>query len=149
LSDDEPDDMLENYGGLRQSHGFILFDGFCVLCSRGCRFVSRRDRKLYFRYLAMQSPEGRTIAASLGINPDQPHTFAFIDDGRTWQKSDAAIRIARKLPGWRWISVLLVIPRGIRDAIYDLIARNRYRWFGRYDYCLLPKTDGTWPQSSE
>lgn len=128
-------------------HGLILFDGVCVLCSRGCRFVSRRDRKMYFRYIAMQSPEGRAIAASLGIDPDQPNTFAYIADGTASQKSDAAIRILRELPGWGWTSALRAIPHAIRDAIYDLIARNRYRWFGRYESCVLPNADGTWPKS--
>jgi predicted DCC family thiol-disulfide oxidoreductase YuxK len=102
---------------------------------------------MHFRYLPMQSLEGRRIAASLGIDPDQPNTFAYIANGVASQKSDAAIRILHELPGWRWTSSLRLIPRTIRDAVYDLIARNRYRWFGRYDRCVLPNADWTWPKS--
>jgi predicted DCC family thiol-disulfide oxidoreductase YuxK len=104
--------------------GLILFDGVCVLCSRGCRFVSRRDRNKYFRYVPMQSPEGRTIAASLGIDPDHPNTFAYIADGTASQKSDAAIRILRELPGWGWTSALRFIPRLIRDAVRPRCAQS-------------------------
>lgn len=136
---------IETRGDMRE-HGLILFDGVCVLCSRGCRFVSRRDKIMHFRYLPMQSPEGRRIAASLDIDPDQPNTFAYIANGMASQKSDAAIRILQELPGWRWTAALRLIPRAIRDAVYDLIARNRYRWFGRYDHCLLPNADWTWPR---
>lgn len=131
---------------MRDPHGVILYDGYCVLCSRGCRFVSERDCDMYFHYIAMQSPEGRTICVSLGINPERPNTFAYIADGSASQKSDAAIRILHGLPGWRWTSALRAIPRPIRDAIYDFIAHNRYRWFGRYDSCVLPNADGTWPK---
>jgi len=100
---------VELRGDMRE-HGLILFDGVCVLCSRGCRFVSRRDKKMHFRYLPMQSPEGRRISASLGIDPSRPNTFAYIADGIASQKSDAAIRILPELPGWRWTSALRVIP---------------------------------------
>lgn len=138
---------VETRDNMHEPHGLILFDGVCVLCSRGCRFVSRRDSRMYFRYLPMQSPEGRKIAASLGIDPDQPNTFAYIANSIALQKSDAAIHILRELPGWRWTSALRIVPQSIRDAIYDLIARNRYRWFGRYDSCILPNADWTWPKS--
>jgi predicted DCC family thiol-disulfide oxidoreductase YuxK len=134
-----------NPGGRDSPNGLILFDGVCILCAGGCRFVNRRDRRGYFRYVPIQHEEGRLLAEQLGINPDEPHSFAFIAGGHGYVKSEAALRIARKLPGWGWVWVLHFVPLVIRDAIYDLVARNRYRWFGRREQCQLPAADRSWP----
>jgi predicted DCC family thiol-disulfide oxidoreductase YuxK len=133
-------------GGMNSPYGLILFDGVCVLCSRGCRFVRDRDQRRYFRFIPMQLPEGRLLAEQLGIDPDHPTSFAFVANGHAFVKSEAALRIARELPFWRWIYALHFIPLTIRDAIYDWIARNRYRWFGCRQDCLLPDPDGSWPR---
>jgi predicted DCC family thiol-disulfide oxidoreductase YuxK len=130
-------------GGINSPHGLILFDGVCVLCSRGCGFVSKRDRRGYFRFVPMQLTEGRPLADQLGINPDRPVSFAFVANGQAYVKSEAVLRIARELPRWQWTWLFHFIPRVIRDAIYDLVARNRYRWFGRRDACILPTRDKT------
>jgi predicted DCC family thiol-disulfide oxidoreductase YuxK len=132
-------------GGINSPYGLIVFDGVCVLCSRGCRFVSKRDRRGYFRFVPMQLSEGRSLAEQLGIDPDRPDSFAFVVSGQAYVKSEAALRIARDLPGWQWTWVFHFVPRLIRDAIYDLVARNRYRWFGRRDACMLPTPDRSWP----
>ena len=132
-------------GGINSPHGLILFDGVCVLCSRGCGFVSKRDRRGYFRFVPMQLTEGRPLAEQLGINPDRPVSFAFVANGQAYVKSEAVLRIARELPRWQWTWLFHFIPRVIRDAIYDLVARNRYRWFGRRDACILPNLDRSWP----
>jgi predicted DCC family thiol-disulfide oxidoreductase YuxK len=125
-------------GGMNSPPGLILFDALCVFCSSGCSFVSKRDRRRYFRFVPMQVAEGRALAEQLGIDPDHPDSFAFIANGQAFIKSDAALRIARELPFWQGTYALLFIPPKIRDAIYDWIARNRYRWFGRRDACILP-----------
>jgi predicted DCC family thiol-disulfide oxidoreductase YuxK len=135
----------KSHGGINSPHGLILFDGVCVLCSRGCRFVGKRDRRGYFRFVPMQLAEERALAEQLGINPDRPDSFAFVATGQGYVKSEAALRIARELPRWRWTWVFHFIPLVIRDAIYDLVARNRYRWFGRLDACILPNSDRSWP----
>ena len=132
-------------GGSDSPQGLILFDGVCVLCSRGCHFVSKRDRRGYFRFVPIQMAEGRPLADQLGIDPDRPDSFAFVANGQGYVKSEAVLRIARELPRWRWTWVFRFIPRVIRDAIYDLVARNRYRWFGRRDACILPNADRSWP----
>jgi predicted DCC family thiol-disulfide oxidoreductase YuxK len=118
-------------GGMNSPYGLILFDGVCILCSAGCGFVSKRDRRHYFRLFAIQSLEGRPFAEQLGIDPDHPDTFAFVANGQAFVKSDAALRIAKELPFWQWT--------------YARIASNRYRWFGRRQVCLLPDPDGSWP----
>ena len=74
--------------------------GVCVLCSRGCGFVSKRDRRGYFRFVPMQLAEGRPLAVQLGINPDRPDSFAFVANGQASVKSEAVLRIARELPRW-------------------------------------------------
>jgi predicted DCC family thiol-disulfide oxidoreductase YuxK len=132
-------------GGIDSPHGLILFDGVCILCSRGCRFVSKRDRRGYFRFVPLQLAEGRTLAGQLGIDPDGPDSFALVAAGRAYVKSEAALRIARELPRWQWTWLFHFVPRVIRDAIYDLVAHNRYRWFGRRDACILPSSDRSWP----
>ena len=132
-------------GGTSSPHGLILFDGMCVLCSRGCSFVSKRDRRGYFRFVPMQLAEGRPLAEQIGVNPDRPDSFAFVANGQAYVKSEAVLRIARELPRWQWTWLFHFIPRVIRDAIYDLVARNRYHWFGRRDVCILPSADRSWP----
>ena len=74
-----------------------------------------------------------------------PGSFAFLANGQGYVKSEAALRIARAVPRWHWTWVFQIIPQVIRDAIYDLVARNRYRWFGRRDACILPNSDRSWP----
>ena len=94
---------------------------------------------------AIQLAEGRPLAEHLGIDPDRPDSFAFLASGQAYVKSEAVLRIARELPRWQWTWIFQFIPRVIRDATYDLVARNRYRWFGRRDACILPNSDRSWP----
>ncbi len=118
--------------------GLVLIDGQCVLCSASFRFVARRDPTCRFRFTAIQQGYGRRIAQSLGIDPDDPTTFAVVLGGRALAKSDGALAILGHLPGWRWTALLRVAPRGLRDWVYDRVARNRYRLFGRLDQCMVP-----------
>ena len=118
--------------------GVILYDGNCLLCSRWVGWVVRHDPDGLFRFTAIGSPYGRAMALRLGIDPDDPATNAVVVDGRAYLFSDAAIAIARRLPGWRWTGLLLFVPKPLRDAFYRLIARNRIAWFGRPEACSLP-----------
>jgi predicted DCC family thiol-disulfide oxidoreductase YuxK len=83
--------------------------------------VSKRDRRGYFRFVPIQLAEGRPLAEQLGIDPDHPDSFV---NGQAYVKSEAVLRIARELPRWQWTWIFQFIPRVIRDAIYDLVARN-------------------------
>src|ERR1700737_1822961 len=103
-------------GGINSPHGLILFGGVCVLCSRGCRFVSKRDRRGYFRFVTTQLGEGRPLAEQLGIDPDRPGSFAFLANGQAYVKSEAVLRIARELPRWQWTWIFQFIPRVIRPG---------------------------------
>jgi predicted DCC family thiol-disulfide oxidoreductase YuxK len=121
-----------------RTQAIVLIDGVCVLCSRSYRFVSTRDTANRFRFVTIQQPEGRTLAERHGIDPQDPTTFILVENDVVRFRSDAALRILGALPGWRWTRLLRVVPQKLRDRLYDLIARNRYRWFGRLDACILP-----------
>jgi predicted DCC family thiol-disulfide oxidoreductase YuxK len=118
--------------------GLILFDGVCVFCSRWVRFVIDRDPGCQFRFLAIQSEPGRVLATRFGIDPEVPQTNAVVWGGRIFFKSDGALTVLRQLRSTRPLGWLKVVPRLLRDPAYDLIARNRYRLFGRTDVCMVP-----------
>jgi predicted DCC family thiol-disulfide oxidoreductase YuxK len=116
----------------------ILFDGVCIFCSRWVRFVAARDTAARFRFTAIQSPYGTRLAQALGIDADDPDTNAVVHGGIAWFKSDGALTVLSCLPGWSWVRVLFFVPKFIRDAVYNVVARNRYRIFGKYDQCMVP-----------
>lgn len=116
----------------------ILFDGICVLCSGWYAFVTARDPDRHYRFVAIQSDEGRALAIANQIDPDDPSTFILVDGDEIHARSDGALRILASLPWWSWISVLRIVPAPWRDAAYNVVARNRYRWFGKRDTCLMP-----------
>ena len=119
--------------------GTVLFDGVCVLCSAWFRFVAARSPQTRFRFTPIQGAQGRKLALRLGIDPDNPQTNTVIVDGRAHLRSDAALQILHRLPGWSWTRMALLLPRGPRDWAYDRIARNRYRLFGRRQRPLVDK----------
>ena len=115
----------------------ILYDGVCVFCSRWIRFVAARDVERRFRFTAIQSDYGRRLAQAFNIDPEAPDTNAVVHGGAAYFKSDAALTVLSHLPGWGWVRGLFVVPKVLRDAVYNLIARNRYRIFGKYEVCFL------------
>lgn len=119
------------------SDGIILYDGHCIFCSRWVRFVIERDPGAEFRFLAVQTEQGRALAAKLGIDPASPETNAVVLAGRAYFKSEAALQVLRRLPGWSWVRGLALVPRPLRDWVYDRVAGNRYRLFGRSQSCLI------------
>ena len=116
----------------------ILYDGVCVFCSRWVRFVAARDKARRFRFTAIQSDYGARLAQAFGIDPKDPDTNAVIHSGVAYFKSDAALAVLSALPGWRGVRVLRSVPKPLRDALYNLVARNRYRIFGKYEKCFVP-----------
>jgi predicted DCC family thiol-disulfide oxidoreductase YuxK len=116
----------------------ILYDGVCVFCSRWIRFIAARDSQQRFRFTAIQSAYGSRLAEAFGIDPNDPDTNAVIHGGIATFKSDAALTVLSNLPGWGWTRGLRVVPKFLRDAVYNLVARNRYRIFGKYEECFLP-----------
>jgi len=121
----------------------MIFDGVCVLCSGGVRFVLRHERNAELVFATTQSATGQALASRHGISPEQLDvTFVLVDGDHAYVRSDAALRVAEHLKApWRWLSALRIVPRPIRDAIYSAVARRRYRLFGKYDSCMVPATD--------
>ncbi len=119
----------------------ILFDGACVLCSSWVRKVIAWDKAGLFRFVTVQSPSGHRLAEDLGIDPNFPETNAVIIDGTAFFKSDAVLEIAHRLRGLRWTRLFRLVPKTLRNRLYDIIARNRYAWFGRDEACLVPTPD--------
>jgi predicted DCC family thiol-disulfide oxidoreductase YuxK len=116
----------------------ILYDGVCVFCSRWVRFIAARDAAARFRFTAIQSPYGTRLARTFGIDPDDPDTNAVIHGGVAYKKSDGALTVLSLLPGWGWTRMFFIAPKKLRDAVYGVVARNRYRIFGRYEECFVP-----------
>ena len=117
--------------------GTILYDGVCVLCSGMVRFVAARDGGR-FTFVPVQSPWGAAIARRHGISVTAPETFAVTLGGTTRFKSDAGLALLAALPRWGWARIGRAVPRALRDPLYDLVARHRYRLFGRMDVCPAP-----------
>ena len=115
----------------------VLYDGVCVFCSRWIRFIATRDTGKRFRFTAIQSAYGTRLAQAFGIDPQDPDTNAVIHGGVASFKSDAALTVLSYLPGWQWVRVLRAVPKLLRDAVYNVVARNRYRIFGKHDVCFL------------
>src|SRR6266436_2165136 len=113
----------------------ILYDGVCVFCSRWIRYIATHDVSRRFRFTAIQSDYGTRLAQAFNIDPN---TNAVIHGGVAWFKSDGALTTLSLLPGWRWARALLLIPKPVRDTVYNLVARNRYWIFGKYDECFVP-----------
>src|SRR6202165_689552 len=119
----------------------ILYDGVCVFCSRWVRFVATRDVDRRFRFTAIQSGYGTRLAQAFGIDPGDPDTNAVVHGGVAYFKSDAALTVLGALPGWRSVRGLRTVPKRLRDAVYNLVARHRYRIFGKYEACFVPDAE--------
>jgi predicted DCC family thiol-disulfide oxidoreductase YuxK len=117
----------------------VLFDGVCKLCNGSVNFILRRDIKARLKLAPLQSKYGRTVLEQHDRHTDPMDSMMLLEGERLTVKSTAVIRISKYLDGaWPLCMIALVIPRFIRDFIYDIIAKNRYRWFGKNDTCRLP-----------
>jgi predicted DCC family thiol-disulfide oxidoreductase YuxK len=120
----------------------ILFDAECVLCSANAQFVLSHDRTKRFRLASMQGEVGSALYRRFGIDPANPDSIIVVDGEQMLRDSDAVLAIYAGL-GWPWkvLSVFRIVPRFIRDPLYRMIARNRYRIFGKRDSCWLPAAE--------
>ena len=114
----------------------LLYDNRCNLCCGSVEFIRRRDCAGRIRLVAIESADGRGLLSSCGLTEEIPDSLVLLEDGVYYTCSTAALRVARRLSGlWPLLYGLVVIPRPVRDYVYDFIARRRYRWFGRRDQC--------------
>jgi len=120
-------------------HPVILFDGVCNFCNAVCNFIIRHDSSQRFRFAHLQSSVGQAMLVEHGFAPDVLDSVVLIEDGKAYLKSDVTIRMARHLTGVAKLGTLLrFVPRPVRDFGYDIVARNRYRWWGKQDVCIVP-----------
>lgn len=125
----------------------VLFDGVCALCDASVRWLIASDKKLILHFAPLQSETGKAV---LSRHPDADQSLSTVlyvrdmgdDNERLYERSDAAFEILRDLGGiWRVASWGRFVPRALRDAVYGLIAKHRYRWFGKFDACRLPRSE--------
>lgn len=121
------------------NHPILLFDGVCNLCNGFVQFVIKRDPEGHFRFAALQSEAGQTLLRQHHLSTDNIDTVVLIDKGEAHVRSEVAIRVASQMKGlWPVISVFRILPLALRDALYNFVAANRYRWFGEKDQCMIP-----------
>ena len=127
---------------MKPEPSILLFDGVCHLCQGSVKFVLKRDRHERFRFAALQSPAGQKLLREYGLDPKVLNSLVLIEGGQSYQRSAGVLRLLKGLGGlWSLLYVFILVPRPLRDAAYDLLARNRYRWFGRDESCLMPTAD--------
>lgn len=116
-----------------------VMDAHCGLCARGARWIAHNDRDHRFRIIPLQSELGHALTRHYGLDPSDPSSWLYLEDGRAYSSLDAVIRVGQRLGGkWHALSLLRVLPSGLQDLLYRAIARNRYRLSGKADLCMLP-----------
>jgi predicted DCC family thiol-disulfide oxidoreductase YuxK len=117
----------------------VLYDGVCGLCDRSVQLILRNDRRGRFRFAALQSNTGRQLMEKFGLSPEALDSVVLVEGEHAWRKSRAALRIARRMDApWPLLWPLVIVPRPVADFLYDLLAKNRYRIFGKLDACMIP-----------
>lgn len=117
----------------------ILFDGVCNLCNSSVNFVIKHDKNNYFRFAALQSETGKQLLNRFNIGSSFTDSFVLIENNKAYTRSTAALRVAKHLNKlYPILYTFIIIPPFLRDSIYDYIARNRYKWFGKKEQCLIP-----------
>jgi predicted DCC family thiol-disulfide oxidoreductase YuxK len=117
----------------------VLFDGVCNFCNNSVQFILRKEKKPLFKFAALQSEIGKKLMQQFSSTSQLPDSIIYIRDGKVFSKSGAALRICLALKGaWPLLSIFLIVPYFVRDFVYDVVARNRYRWWGKRESCFLP-----------
>jgi predicted DCC family thiol-disulfide oxidoreductase YuxK len=131
-----------SYNPLSDDRPLVIFDGVCHLCNASVAFIINRDPAGVFRFAPLQGAHAAQILGDVSADFRAADSVMLVENGRIYDKSEAALRICRRLSlPWRWLWVLRLIPKGFRDWIYSLVAKNRYRWFGRSQECMIPRAD--------
>jgi predicted DCC family thiol-disulfide oxidoreductase YuxK len=127
---------------MENNKSLILFDGVCNLCNSSVQFILLRDKKDRFRFASLQSDYGQSILKQYNLPTEQFDSLALVENGKLYKKSSGALRIARRLNSlWPMLYAFIIVPPFIRNFVYDFIAKNRYRWFGKKEECMLPRPE--------
>jgi predicted DCC family thiol-disulfide oxidoreductase YuxK len=134
--------MRNTNPGSTSAHAVIFFDGICNLCNALVGFVIRRDGAARFRFAALGSATAERLLGEGGVDGEPGDSIVLVEDGRTYRNSTAVLRIVRRLRfPWPVVYALIAVPAPLRDWVYRLVARNRYRWFGRRHRCMVPRPE--------
>ena len=121
-----------------KKEAIILFDGICNLCNSSVRFVLKNDHKNQFLFASLQSDAAHKLLLQFNKENDKMMSLVLIEGGKVYDKSTAALRIGKKLKApWNFLYLFIIVPKVIRDFVYNIIAKNRYKWFGKRDSCLV------------
>ena len=121
------------------SNHIILFDGICNLCNSAVQFVIRNDKKKRFKFASLQSEAGKSLLLKGNLDPEKTDSFVLISENYYYTRSTAALKVLNLIGGrWSLLYSFILVPQSIRDFVYNLIAKNRYRWFGKKDNCMIP-----------
>lgn len=124
---------------MNYAHPVILFDGVCNYCNAMINFIIKQDKKKKYLFATLQSNAGQKILQQWHLPVDSFESFLILDKGKLYSKSTAALRLYNQLPWyWKWTQLFWIFPRFFRDGIYNIIAKNRYKWFGKKDECMVP-----------
>jgi len=120
-------------------HPVILFDGVCNLCNSSIQRVINNDPNSIFKFAPLQGKTAEQLIKDLEIQLDGSGSIVLIENEKYYIRSTAVLRIARRMQWpWNWCWVLMIFPRGFRDLAYKWVANNRYKWFGKQDFCMMP-----------
>jgi len=126
---------VNNFNG----KSIILFDGICNLCNSSVNFIIKNDAKEHFLFASLQSDAAKEILLHLPSNNLNLNSIVLIENGNFYEKSTAALRISKHLNGgYKALYAFIIVPKLIRDWVYNLIAKNRYKWFGKKEHCMIP-----------
>lgn len=116
----------------------ILFDGVCNLCTGSVQFVLKRDKEKKFMFASLQSDYGQSLLKQFDLPINTYNSFVLFQDKNIYTRSTAALKVFQELKRWKWVKIFWIVPKLIRDGVYNLVARNRYKWFGKKKECWLP-----------
>jgi predicted DCC family thiol-disulfide oxidoreductase YuxK len=127
-----------NFAGM-DAHPVILFDGICNFCNSTINYVIRKDPRAVLKFATLQSDTAKKILAGDHLTAKGLNSFVFVEKGKVFTRSTAALRVCRYMKGlWPLMYGFMIVPRFIRDGIYDWVAANRYKWFGKKEVCMVP-----------
>ncbi|MEC0128605.1 thiol-disulfide oxidoreductase DCC family protein [Paenibacillus pabuli] len=131
--------MTSNQTDQQQGHPIVLVDGVCHFCQGLTKWIIKRDPEGKYHFASLQSDVAKALLEKGNLSTDSMDTFVLIEDGKYYTRSTAALRLAKglKFP-YPLLYGLIIVPKFIRNAIYNMVARNRYRWFGKDEACMLP-----------
>ncbi len=121
------------------NYPIILFDGVCNLCNNSVQYVIKHDPNELFRFASLQGETGQQLLKQYGLSTNDMNSFVLIRDNKAYTRSAAALNVAKQLTGFtKLLYGFIIVPPFIRNAVYNLIAKNRYKWFGKKDSCMIP-----------